>query len=260
MRQASRTEGVPSTNNSPGNSRSESIRASCRHSSQQEGRDGRGWEGREGREGKSSQRRSPAVGWAPPGFSDGDDTTSQTDDSTSCVRRGEKGRESQASEYALPPDSSRESETREHQVRSHSCFRKSTEGGKQSSRGEGAGGEGRDSGSYLGKVDAWSTPFLDVDKVAAIDLMIAAIKYADLGHVLKPLRVHVEWSRRITREFYELGDFEKRHGVPVSPLCDREKDTSIAKSQVSAAHKQTTGGMDSNDVKSYDVTSQDVNV
>jgi len=78
----------------------------------------------------------------------------------------------------------------------------------------------------------WKTPLVDTSKVTVQELLIAAIKYADLGHVIKPLEVHIEWTDRITREFWELGDREKNAGVPLSPLCDREKDTSIAKSQV----------------------------
>mmetsp|Transcript_3927 Transcript_3927/g.11636 ORF Transcript_3927/g.11636 Transcript_3927/m.11636 type:complete len:386 (+) Transcript_3927:325-1482(+) len=78
----------------------------------------------------------------------------------------------------------------------------------------------------------WRTPFLDPDKVSLADLMITAIKYADLGHVLKPIEVHKAITQRVTNEFWALGDLEKSRGVPVSPLCDRVKDASPAKSQV----------------------------
>jgi len=78
----------------------------------------------------------------------------------------------------------------------------------------------------------WRTPFLDPSKISLNDLMIAALKYGDLGHVLKPLEVHIAWSQKITKEFWLLGDSEKAKGIPISPLCDREKDSSIAKAQV----------------------------
>jgi len=63
-------------------------------------------------------------------------------------------------------------------------------------------------------------------------LLATAIKFADLGHSLKTFWLHEEWSMRISREFWRLGDREKELGVPISPLCDREADHNIAKSQV----------------------------
>jgi len=81
-------------------------------------------------------------------------------------------------------------------------------------------------------VEEWATPFLDQNKMAVQTMLIAAIKYADLGHTVKPRQIHIDWSERITREFWVLGDLERSIGVPVSPLCDREKDSSIASSQI----------------------------
>ena len=40
-------------------------------------------------------------------------------------------------------------------------------------------------------------------------LLIAAIKFSDLGHCLKPLPVHLAWTERVTQEFWALGDVEK---------------------------------------------------
>ena len=34
------------------------------------------------------------------------------------------------------------------------------------------------------------------------------------------------------QEFYSLGDLERSMGVPIGPLCDRERDTDVAKSQL----------------------------
>jgi hypothetical protein len=31
--------------------------------------------------------------------------------------------------------------------------------------------------------------------------------------------LHVQWSKRVTEEFWRLGDKEKAMGVPVGPLC-----------------------------------------
>eukprot|EP00966_Prymnesium_polylepis_P317843 7342629-Prymnesium_polylepis.2 len=55
----------------------------------------------------------------------------------------------------------------------------------------------------------WATPFLDQNKMAVQTMLIAAIKYADLGHTVKPRQIHIDWSERITREFWVLGDLER---------------------------------------------------
>ena len=36
----------------------------------------------------------------------------------------------------------------------------------------------------------------------------------------------------MTNEFYKLGDVERTLGMPISPLCDRRKDTDVAKNQL----------------------------
>ena len=36
----------------------------------------------------------------------------------------------------------------------------------------------------------------------------------------------------VTNEFWQLGDREAQLGVPISPLCDRNVDSNIAKSQI----------------------------
>ena len=36
----------------------------------------------------------------------------------------------------------------------------------------------------------------------------------------------------LRRRFWSLGDRERALGVPLSPLCDREKDVNVAKSQI----------------------------
>lgn len=48
------------------------------------------------------------------------------------------------------------------------------------------------------------------------------IRAADLGHSAKPLQLHQDWSNRVIQEFHDQGDEEKRLGIPVSPLCDRD--------------------------------------
>ena len=77
----------------------------------------------------------------------------------------------------------------------------------------------------------WSSPFLSEDKVDMETVLICAVKFADLGHCFKPWALHQNWTQRITEEFWLLGDREKSMGVPVGPLCDREADIDIPKSQ-----------------------------
>ena len=48
------------------------------------------------------------------------------------------------------------------------------------------------------------------------------LKCADIGHGAKELVLHKMWSRRITLEFYNQGEWEEKVGVPVSQLCSRE--------------------------------------
>jgi hypothetical protein len=56
------------------------------------------------------------------------------------------------------------------------------------------------------------------------------IKCADVSHPARSLPVHEEWSARISEEFYRQGDTERRLGLSISPLCDREAHN-LAKSQ-----------------------------
>lgn len=79
--------------------------------------------------------------------------------------------------------------------------------------------------------DEWRCALLDPEKVTTEQLLVTAIKFADLGHCLKPWPLHKEWSERVNEEFWRLGDREKAMHVPVSPLCDRTKDHDIPKSQ-----------------------------
>jgi hypothetical protein len=49
------------------------------------------------------------------------------------------------------------------------------------------------------------------------------LKCADIAHGAKALDLHKLWSGLITREFFQQGDKERDLGIPVSPLCDRDK-------------------------------------
>eukprot|EP00899_Mesostigma_viride_P001380 jgi/Mesvir1/11242/Mv01052-RA.5 len=52
-------------------------------------------------------------------------------------------------------------------------------------------------------------------------LLQLSLKVADIGHSSKPLAAHVEWSHRVTEEFYKQGDLERAAKLVVSPFMDR---------------------------------------
>lgn len=52
--------------------------------------------------------------------------------------------------------------------------------------------------------------------------MCMIMKTADIAHAAKPWVLHEKWSKRILLEFFAQGDAERRRGMPVSSLCDRE--------------------------------------
>lgn len=54
-----------------------------------------------------------------------------------------------------------------------------------------------------------------------------ALKCADLGNPCRPWMISRVWSNLICDEFYRMGQIERRLGVPLTPICQREK-TSIA--------------------------------
>ncbi len=62
-------------------------------------------------------------------------------------------------------------------------------------------------------------------------LLKMSIKCSDVGHSAKALSQHLKWTERIIEEFYQQGDEERKHGLPVSPFMDRYKDN-VPKAQV----------------------------
>ncbi|GMH49282.1 hypothetical protein TrLO_g9496 [Triparma laevis f. longispina] len=62
-------------------------------------------------------------------------------------------------------------------------------------------------------------------------LLQMCLKVADVSHPSKELKAHKTWSVMITDEFFSQGDMEKANGFACSPLCDREKNFDIPKSQ-----------------------------
>jgi len=55
-------------------------------------------------------------------------------------------------------------------------------------------------------------------------LMQMTLKCADVSHPAKPWGTHIQWTELISQEFFLQGDQEKQQGLPVSMLCDRDKE------------------------------------
>ncbi|KAI8800488.1 hypothetical protein BJ742DRAFT_686039, partial [Cladochytrium replicatum] len=53
-------------------------------------------------------------------------------------------------------------------------------------------------------------------------LMQMMLKCADVANPTKPWPLYTEWIQRVTAEWYEQGDEERRLGMPISPFCNRE--------------------------------------
>lgn len=49
------------------------------------------------------------------------------------------------------------------------------------------------------------------------------IHMADLGHNCKKYEISIQWVKLLTEEFWRQGDLEKKKGLPISFLCDRDK-------------------------------------
>jgi len=57
------------------------------------------------------------------------------------------------------------------------------------------------------------------------------LKAGDVSHAALPWDLHTRWSTLVTQEFMEQGDEERKLGLPVSPLCNRDNLEELGKSQ-----------------------------
>ncbi|KAL8447358.1 hypothetical protein Emed_004462 [Eimeria media] len=71
------------------------------------------------------------------------------------------------------------------------------------------------------------------DRWLAAELCIRA---SDIGHGALSWPQHFEWTGLATTEFYLQGDEELRLGRTISPLCDRQSHSQLAKSQIGFLH------------------------
>lgn len=67
-----------------------------------------------------------------------------------------------------------------------------------------------------------------IDKQKALSLVLHC---ADISHPSKDWNLHYRWTNQLLEEFFKQGDREQEQGLPISPLCDREK-TLVAESQI----------------------------
>eukprot|EP01029_Cantina_marsupialis_P027344 TRINITY_DN761_c0_g1_i1.p1 TRINITY_DN761_c0_g1~~TRINITY_DN761_c0_g1_i1.p1 ORF type:complete len:639 (+),score=172.10 TRINITY_DN761_c0_g1_i1:350-2266(+) len=61
-------------------------------------------------------------------------------------------------------------------------------------------------------------------------IMKMALKMCDISHPLRKWEVHKQFASRVLEEFWEQGEEEKKLGMPLSPMSDRE-NTDIPKAQ-----------------------------
>ncbi|KAK5849712.1 hypothetical protein PBY51_014024 [Eleginops maclovinus] len=56
-------------------------------------------------------------------------------------------------------------------------------------------------------------------------LLQMALKCADICNPCRPWELSKQWSEKVTDEFFQQGDIEKKHKLEVSPVCDRGINT-----------------------------------
>jgi len=69
----------------------------------------------------------------------------------------------------------------------------------------------------------------DIDKRALEQYLVHT---ADIGHALRPVAQHQEWTKRVNEEFFAQGDQEKELGLTPINLFDREKAPPLGKGQL----------------------------
>eukprot|EP00914_Ancora_sagittata_P008076 GHVO01015921.1.p1 GENE.GHVO01015921.1~~GHVO01015921.1.p1 ORF type:complete len:616 (-),score=34.32 GHVO01015921.1:191-1846(-) len=80
---------------------------------------------------------------------------------------------------------------------------------------------------HLRRMGAEASAEDEQDLWTVMDLLI---KTADIGHATLPWREHSKWCGYVIAEFFNQGDEERRMGIVMSPLCDRNNQN-MPKSQ-----------------------------
>ena len=72
----------------------------------------------------------------------------------------------------------------------------------------------------------------DQEKLEAKKALMSFILHlADISNPAKKFVIYKEWEDRVCQEFFKEGDIEKKEGLPVTFLCDRET-TKVPRSQI----------------------------
>lgn len=66
-------------------------------------------------------------------------------------------------------------------------------------------------------------PAIKLDRAERLLYLQAVLHCADLGNPAKPLNLYLRWTDLIIMEFFAQGDAEAALGLPISPMCDRNK-------------------------------------
>ena len=83
-------------------------------------------------------------------------------------------------------------------------------------------------GQFKSKLDSG----IDFNKIEDRRIVLqVALKCADVSHTSKEKKLHVQWTKRVTDEFYYQGDIEKERKLPLSPYMDRTT-TDLPQSQI----------------------------
>eukprot|EP01084_Bolivina_argentea_P030886 57180_1 len=63
-------------------------------------------------------------------------------------------------------------------------------------------------------------------------IMGIQLHLSDISNPTKPVNVSIEWTKRITQEFFAQGDMERVLSIQVSPGCDRNINRNMAKQSI----------------------------
>ena len=78
---------------------------------------------------------------------------------------------------------------------------------------------------FASRLNAVTSSAVPTDPQFAMEVLL---KYADISSVWRPFDVAQQWGMRVTNEFFEQGDEERRRGMPVSPGMDRRTASRVA--------------------------------
>ncbi|XP_063693288.1 dual specificity calcium/calmodulin-dependent 3',5'-cyclic nucleotide phosphodiesterase 1A-like [Bolinopsis microptera] len=88
-----------------------------------------------------------------------------------------------------------------------------------------------DMAHHFNQVTTLKNSLIDLSLIERQDVMNSILHCADISGPGKCWNIHENWTLLLMQEFFAQGDEEKKLGLPISPLCDRQT-TNIPESQV----------------------------